>query len=555
MNSDVRNKPPTGRRAASLEATVANTIAVVAEFAQHSRRAETPAAPSSASEGSPRAMNDSLRSAELARQSGRAATPAAPAAASTAAEGSPRAMSDSMRSSGLAQQSRRAPTPAATLSAGRGGPPAVSDSMRSAAIAGWSIIAIFFGGFGAWAMTAPLHGAAVANGFVRVEGNRKSIQHLDGGIVKQLNVKEGDRVKAGDVLIVLDDSQARAEYNVLSQQFLVLRATEERLKAELTGASSLTMPEDLKAAGIEYPDVTGIWNSQIHQFESRAAALAGQRSVIKEKIAQLEAQITGSEAQEKAYREQFESVRKERESLTSLVERGLIAKPRYLQLERSGVGLEGQAAETAANIAKARQAIAEQMQQMAQLDNERLTEVTKDLRDTQAKLLEVIPKLSNAKAVLSRIDIRSPYSGEIVGLNVFSVGGVINRGDKIMDIVPERDSLIVEAQIAVEDIVNVHPDMNADVHLIAYKARITPVVRGKVIQVSADRLTDKRADNPYHYYVALVRIDEKDLAEIPNVQLYPGMPVTVMIQTVERTALDYLVGPIVMQFNRAFRQK
>jgi membrane fusion protein, type I secretion system len=459
----------------------------------------------------------------------------------------------------LAQQSRRAATPAATSTAARRSPPAVSDSMRSAAIAGWAIILIFFGGFGAWAVTAPLHGAVVANGFVRVEGNRKSIQHLDGGIVKQLNVKEGDRVKAGDVLIVLDDSQARAEYNVLSQQFLVLRATEERLRAELANASSLTMPEDLKAAGNEHPDVTGIWNGTIHQFESRLAALAGQRSVIREKIAQLEAQITGSEAQEKAYREQFESVRKERESLTSLVERGLIAKPRYLQLERSGVGLEGQAAETSANIAKSRQAIAEQMQQMAQLDNDRMTEVTKDLRDTQAKLLENIPKLSNAKAVLGRMDIRSPYSGEVVGLNVFSVGGVIMRGDKLMDVVPAQDSLIVEAQIAVDDIARVHPDMNADVHLIAYKQRITPVVHGKVMQVSADRLTEKRTDNARDnsafYYVALVRLDENDLAELPHVRLYPGMPATVMIQTDERTALDYLVGPIVMSFNRAFRQQ
>ena len=151
---------------------------------------------------------------------------------------------------------------------------------------------------------------------------------------------------------------------------------------------------------------------------------------------------------------------------------------------------------TLANIAKARQAIAEQTQQMAQLDNDRMTEVTKDLRDTQAKLLEVIPRLINAKAVLGRMEIRSPYAGEVVGLNVFSVGGVINRGDKILDVVPDQDSLIVEAQIAVDDISDVHPDMRADVHLTAYKQRITPVVRGKVIQVSADRLTDNRPAIP-----------------------------------------------------------
>jgi HlyD family type I secretion membrane fusion protein len=430
-----------------------------------------------------------------------------------------------------------------------------NDSMRSAAIAGWVIILLFFGGFGAWAVTAPLHGAVVANGFVRVEGNRKSIQHLDGGIVKTLNVKDGDHVNAGDVLIMLDDNQARAEYNVLSQQLIVLRATEERLKAELAGASSLTMPKDLKAASDEHPDAVGIWNGQVHQFESRVAALAGARSIIKEKIAQLEAQIVGSDAQEKSYREQYDSVIKEKESLTSLVERGLVPKPRYLQLERSGQALGGQAAEAAANTAKARQGIAEQMQQTAQLDNDRMTEVTKDLRETQAKMLEVIPKLANAKAVLGRVDIRSPYSGEVVGLTVFSVGGVIMRGDKLMDVVPARDALIVEAQIAVDDIANVHPNMGADVHLIAYKQRITPVVRGNVIQVSADRLTEKRDGHDNPYYVALVRLDQADLDELPQVQLYPGMPATVMIQTVERTALDYLVGPLMMSFNRAFRQK
>jgi HlyD family type I secretion membrane fusion protein len=322
---------------------------------------------------------------------------------------------ESIRSTELAQQRWRAAISATTTSGvGRGGPPALGDSMRSAAIAGWSIIAIFFGGFGAWAMTAPLNGEVVANGFVKIETNRKSVQHLDGGIVKELRVKEGDRVAAGDVLIVLDDTEARAEYDVLWQQYLVLRATEERLRTELAQQSALMIPEDLKALANDSV-FSSVWLGQVHQFESRLAALAGQRNLINEKIAQLEAQITGGQAQAKAYRAQLESVKKEREDIDPLVKRGLIAQPRYLQLERSGAGLEGQEADTLANIAKARQAIAEQMQQMAQLDYDRMTEVSKDLRDTQAKLLEVIPKLSNAKAVLGRWKFAHPIAGMLSG--------------------------------------------------------------------------------------------------------------------------------------------
>ena len=427
-----------------------------------------------------------------------------------------------------------------------------SDSMRGPAIAGWTIVALFFGVIGTWAATAPLNGAVVANSVVKVDGNRKSVQHLDGGIVKELRVKEGDHVKTGDILFVLDDSQARAEYNVLTQQFYILRATEERLRAELNRSTVLEMPDDLRAS-LREENVVAIWNGQLYQFQSRLAALEGQRKVISEKIAQLGSQILGGEAQVKAFRAQLVSVQQEMESIQPLVKQGLIARPRYLQLERSGAGLEGQAAETAANIAKARQAIAEQQQQMAQLDNDRLADVTKDLRDTQGKLLEVIPRLMNAQAVLSRMEIRSPYTGRVVALNVFSVGGVINRGDRILDVVPEQDSLVVEAQVSVDDISLIHTQMIAEIHLTAYKQRITPVVLGEVIQVSADRLIEQRSGVPY--YTALVRVDENELAQLPNVKLYPGMSAIVMIPTVQRTAFDYLVGPLTMSFKQAFRQQ
>lgn len=440
-------------------------------------------------------------------------------------------------------------TPMSAATGQHNGP---NDSIRRIALVGWLIIAAFFGGLGTWAVTAPLNGAVVANAVIKVDGNRKSVQHLDGGIVRELHVREGERVLAGDLLIVLDDTQVRAEYEVLTQQYAVLRATEVRLLTELDHGSELAMPADLRARSDDRY-FKSVWTGQLNQFDSRRASLDGQRSVIREKINQLGSQIVGAEAQVKAFTDQINSVRNEAKDLAPLVERGLIARPRILQLERTAYGLEGQIADTKASIAKARQAIAEQEQQIAQLDNDRMTDVTKDLRDTQARLLEVIPKALSAKSVLGRMEIRAPYTGRVVGLTVFAVGGVIQRGDKILDIVPAEDALTIEAQVAVEDISDVHPNMRAEVHLTAYKQRIVPIIHGDVIQVSADRLTDPKTNAPY--YTAFVRIDQGELADMPNIRLYPGMPATVMIPTVQRTAFDYIVGPLAMSFNQSFRQK
>jgi len=231
----------------------------------------------------------------------------------------------------------------------------------------------------------------------------------------------------------------------------------------------------------------------------------------------------------------------------------LIAASRRTQLQRTGYGLDGQIAETTADMARSHQAIAEQMQQIAQIENQHMTDVSKELQDTQAKLLDVIPRLSDAKAVLDRTQIRSPYTGRVVGLNVFGVGAVIGKGEKILDIVPENDGLTVESRVAVEDISDVHPGMQAEIHLTAYKQRITPMIHGNVIEVSADRLTDERTGTPY--YNAIVQVDQQELAKLPSIQLYPGMPAMVQIPTVHRTAFDYIVGPLTASFSNAFRQK
>ena len=190
---------------------------------------------------------------------------------------------------------------------------------------------------------------------------------------------------------------------------------------------------------------------------------------------------------------------------------------------------------------------------MIQAGNDRMTEVAKDLREAQAKLADVVPRLQAGRDVLDRTNIRSPYAGYVVDLAVFSMGAVIQRGDKVMDIVPSQNNLVAEANVNVDDIHEVHPGMRAEMHFTAYKQRVIPIIHGDVVDVSADRLTDKHTGTPY--YTALVRVDEKELAASKEVQLAPGMAVSVMIPTKERTALDYLLGPVMASFDQSFRQK
>lgn len=428
----------------------------------------------------------------------------------------------------------------------------VDDSAWRSALAGWLIIALFFGGLGSWAAFAPLSSAVVSSGVVKVDGNRKSVQHLDGGIVKDLRVREGDHVTAGDVLIVLDDTQTRAEYDVLSEQYVVLRATNARLLARLANQDHLEIPPDLAARSGD-PHVKSIWDGQVRQFESRRVSTEGQRRIIGEKIRQLESQIEGAKAQVKSFIAQSHSVDAEAASIAPLVKKGVLPRMRLLELQRTGYSLKGQIADSEANIAKFKQAIAEQEHQISQLSNDRMVEASRDLRDTQARLVEVMPKLKNAEAALSRMEIRAPYTGRVVGLSVFSIGGVIRPGDKILDIVPDDQQLTVEIHVAVEDISDIHPGMKAQLQLTAYKQGMVPTINGEVINVSADRLSDPKTDNSY--YTATVRPDSAELADLSDVHLQPGMPVSVMVPTEERTAFDYIIGPVAMSFHQAFRQR
>jgi membrane fusion protein, type I secretion system len=430
--------------------------------------------------------------------------------------------------------------------------PLPKESARGAMAAGFGVIAVFFFGMGGWAAYAPLNGAVVAPAVVKVEGNRKTIQHLDGGIVKELLVKEGDRVAIGQRLIILEDTQARAAVDMLSQQSYGLRAQEARLLAERDGDKAIAFPDELTSRRDD-PAIGKVLQTEARQFEIRRTSLEGQVSVLKQRIAQLQEQIAGAEAQQTAVQESLAIIAAELKDQNFLLGKGLTQRPRVLELERTASGLRGQLGDLISGIAKVRQAIGEMEMQIIQARNVWTTEVGKDLHEAEAKLADVTPRLQAARDVLDRTNIRSPYAGYVVDLNVFSMGGVIQRGDKIMDIVPSQNGLVTEANINVDDIHDVHPGMRAELHFTAYKQRLIPVIHGDVIDVSADRLTDKRTGVPY--YTALVRVNDQELAASKDVQLYPGMAVTVMIPTKERTALDYLIGPVVASFDQSFRQK
>jgi epimerase transport system membrane fusion protein len=426
------------------------------------------------------------------------------------------------------------------------------DSARGSIIIGVAVIALFFGVLGGWASVAPLNSAVVANAFVKVEGNRKSVEHLDGGIVQSIRVREGNRVAEGDVLVVLDETPLRAEVDVLDQQYALLRAIEARLNAERDGREGVEFPADL-VDRLSEPWVAAAASGQRLEFANRRTAIEGQRQVIRQRVAQLESTIIGAEAQKLSFQEQVASIVAERVGLTELFNKGLLDRSRLLQLDRAESALRGQIGQADADIARARKAIVENTNQIDQFAKDQASEVAATLRETQSKLLDVAPRLRTARAALDRTIIRAPYSGTVVGLSVFSVGGVVARGQRILDIVPDGTPLVVEAQVAVADIAEVHPGAIAEVHFSAYKQRLLPIIHGTVTTISADRLTDERTG--FAYYAASVEIDPRELAGSPEVQLYPGMPVTVMIPTGARTALAYLVAPLAESFDRAFRQR
>jgi len=425
--------------------------------------------------------------------------------------------------------------------------PPVGRPLLAAAI----IILVFFGGFGAWAVLAPLDSAALAPGRVTVASNRKTVQHLEGGIVKELLVKEGDAVAGDQVLIKLDDTQARARLDLLYSRYDKLLATEARLETEQASAAEIVFPESLTSRRHQ-PQVAKILDAEKALFEARQRSTEGRIHIFHKRIAQLHKEISGLAAQVAAEDEQLVIIEDERASFEVLFKKGVVGKARLLRLKREAAKLKGERGDHLSQITQARQRIGETELEIIDLKNSMLNQVVSGLRDTQAELVDVSERLKAAEDILVRTDIRAPQAGVVMGLNVHTEAGVIAPRQHLLDIVPEDDTLVIEAQVTPNDIDVVYAGLSAQVRLTAFKQRNTPLLDGNLTRVSADSFTDERSGASY--FLARITIDAAELKKLDGRELYPGMGAEVMIKTGKRTTMDYILAPLTDSLRRAFRE-
>lgn len=430
--------------------------------------------------------------------------------------------------------------------------PSVVLEARGWIFGGICAICIVFGGVGGWGATAPLASAVIAGGQVTVDTKRKRVQHLEGGIVAELRVRDGDKVRAGDVLVRLDDTRARATLSIVRGSLHEALAKEARLIAERDGEETATWPDALLSEQDD-PAVRTLLRSQQTIFDSRRATLAGETQILAERIEQLKQEIAGLGAQRTSKDRQISFIQKELKVLLDLLRRGQTTQRRVLALQREAARLEGEQGELTADIARSEKAIGETRLEVIQKQRTFRNEVVSELRDVQAKIHDLRERSVAARDVLERIEVRAPVAGKIVGLTVHAVDSVVKPGDTILEIVPSDDLLLVEVQVQPHDIDNVSIGQEAEVRFLAFKQRDTPTLHGSVTYVSADAMHNQHDGTTF--YAARIEVSEEELQRLRGETLQPGMPAEVMIRTGERTALKYLIQPIIDSMNRAWREE
>lgn len=414
------------------------------------------------------------------------------------------------------------------------------------ALASIAIVGVFLTGLIGWAAVAPLESAVIAPGVVSVDGYRKTVQHLEGGIVGEILVREGDRVEAGQIVLRLDDTTPRASLELLRGRWMVASALEARLEAEREGRKKISFSEVLTAQR-DNPKTRQILEGQRNIFQARHEALRSQTAILEQRIAEYGSEIVGIEGQIQAEVARLALVREELADVRTLYDKGYARKPKLLQLQRRAAEIEGSRNLHQAQIARARQSIGETRMRAADLQTSRLNQVVEEQRKVQAELYDLNERVRAAEDVLARTEVRAPLSGTVVDLRVYTAGGVISSGAPLLDIVPRDGRLVVEAKVDPKDIDVVREGLDAQIRFTAFNQRHRAPAEARLMSVSADLLTDEASGRSY--YLAQI-----ELVETTETELRPGMQAEVMIVTGARSALDYLLEPLVLSLNRAFRE-
>jgi HlyD family secretion protein/epimerase transport system membrane fusion protein len=425
--------------------------------------------------------------------------------------------------------------------------------LRAPIAAGVLVIALGLGGFGIWAAAAPLAGAAIAPGVISPDGSRRTVQHLEGGIIDKILVEDGTVVQTGQPMIVLEDIQARATHDVLQSRLYSLAAIHARLVAEQARGDEIDFPSWLiEAAGNDTTALEAIV-TQRELFHTRAQELADRRGMLSQQIAQLREEIAGLDAQIEADAQQIALITEEIRGLDFLYRKGLAPKTKLLALQRALSEIDGDRAERRARIARARQAIGETELQITAQGTAMINAASEELTRTQAELAETEQRLAASRDVLERTLIRAPSAGTVVELRFHTPGGVIRPGETVLDIMPDDEELLIDARVSPMDIDAVAKGLPAEVKLPAFKQRRMPRIEGRVRQISADAIVDPHTGKSY--FQARIEVDAEQLAALdPPIKLAAGMPAEVYILTGERTMLDYLLQPLFDSLHRALRE-
>jgi HlyD family secretion protein len=425
-------------------------------------------------------------------------------------------------------------------------------SIRRHVMVGTAVVAFLAIGLGGWASTAEISGALIAPGSVVVDSNVKKVQHPTGGVVGEVRARDGDHVKAGDILVRLDETVTRANLAIVQKGLVELYARKARLAAERDGDDTVATPKEL-ADKTNDADVQEELASERKLFELRRTARLGQKQQLRQRITQLQEEIRGLEAQQDAKTKETELIEQELGGMRELWKKNLISLDKLTALERETARLQGERGQLVASAAQAKGKIAETELQVLQVDQDRSSDVAKELRETDGKIGEYVERKVAAEDQLKRTDIRAPQDGVVFQSTANTVGGVVAAGDPIMLIVPETDNLLVEAKVDPKDIDKVQLGQAVLLRFSAFDIRTTPEINGKVSRVAADTSTDQRTGQTY--YVVRIAMTPDQIARLGDVRLTPGMPVEAFIQTGQRTMLSYLIKPLHDQLMRAFRER